>query len=312
MGHVATARRDRTLYPEIRSDHAKARQKKSRANRRDLRNAQIPMMIGDLAHEGVTASGKLEYKWNDVRVEATPRRLRASVIEGDSRVRHQRDREHTPQRAFRKMMEKVNRRAAQAYRGDYPRIIVSDEHTNNNPPVPTGGAPVPISDAVAVVERRRRRARGVSQLLAPQADQAGQPLLSMEVGPRPGWRFCEKNQDEAALIPHLELDDAGTFECELCLASLPRDFLGFQCLGCGLKLCSRCWCYDADRSKPCACGYAPREAQMAFPAAGLQLPHPWVLEVQSTDEGSSSATTHDGPDIDQVIGRHQYEEISNR
>jgi hypothetical protein len=448
----------------MRSDHANARQKKIRANRRGPRNAPIPVQISDRVHEGVAASDKLEYEWNDVRAESTSKRLRTRENDGDGRGRLQKDGGHTPHGAWRKMFEKVNRRTAQASRGEFQRIVARGEQTRNNYPVSKGGALVPISDTPPVRsatmppwwgddhaswvlrrpaqeqiqhprvvgipreahevlvtphlhhrqdcpeqwpvfeaawpntgERCARRcqttardgyrcwhgrlglchrcdtsqprcnmycrlslqhlglrhpalaelnwfeslliarvhpviiivshqhttnkprvptgnvtvfrsdtvdatewvARAFSQPDSSKADLAGQPLLRMDVEPHPGPIFCERNRDEASLMPKPECADAGTFECELCLASLPREFLGFQCLGCGLKLCSRCWCYDVDRSKPCACGYLPNEAHMSSTAGGKQLRHPWVPAVRSTAEELFSASTHDCQDIDQ-------------
>ena len=83
-------------------------QKKSRAAGKDLRKSQIPKEVGVLTHDGVTTGGKLAYRWQDVRVEATPTRLRAKLDEGASTTRRQRAREATPDRALRKMTEKVS------------------------------------------------------------------------------------------------------------------------------------------------------------------------------------------------------------
>ena len=75
VGRDAITSRDRTLYLAMRGEHAKAKQKKSQAARKELRKSQIPKEVGDLTLDGVTRGGKLAYRWQDVRVEATPTRL---------------------------------------------------------------------------------------------------------------------------------------------------------------------------------------------------------------------------------------------
>jgi hypothetical protein len=128
-GRDAITSRDRTLYLAIRSEHAKAKQAESRATRIYVRNAQIPKEAGDMTHDGVLTSGKLAYRWRDVRVEVTPTRLRPPLEdEGAPRGRRwsqQQAREATPDRALRKMIKKVKKGLAKAARGENERVLYS-------------------------------------------------------------------------------------------------------------------------------------------------------------------------------------------
>jgi hypothetical protein len=128
-GRDAITSRDRTLYLAIRSEHAKAKQAKSRATLIYVRNAQIPKEAGDMTHDGVLTSGKLAYRWRDVRVEVTPTRLRPPLdAEGAPRGRRwsqQQAREATPDRALRKMIKKVKKGLAKTARGENERVLYS-------------------------------------------------------------------------------------------------------------------------------------------------------------------------------------------
>ena len=58
---------------------------------------------------GIDDIGKLKYGWEDEVILVTPRSLRAQPRTGSSSVTYWRYRETTPDRAFRKMKDKVRR-----------------------------------------------------------------------------------------------------------------------------------------------------------------------------------------------------------
>ena len=67
--------------------------------------------------------GKLRYSWKDVEVLPTPRAKRESLPEKASKAATAKAREPAPERALRKMKEKLRRMFAKAARGECGRII---------------------------------------------------------------------------------------------------------------------------------------------------------------------------------------------
>ena len=119
--------RDVGLYNAIRGEHAKASRKVNAAARREAVQAQLPKVPGDMGVKGKTDGEKLIYTWHGVEVDVTPRRCRPSLPDGASAWKQARDREATPERALRKMREKMQRRINKALRGEQERIVVRDQ-----------------------------------------------------------------------------------------------------------------------------------------------------------------------------------------
>ena len=84
-------------------------------------------MPGDIGVKGKTDGEKLIYTWHGVEVDVTPRRCRPSLPDAASAWKQARDREATPERALRKMQEKMQRRINKALRGEQERIVVPDQ-----------------------------------------------------------------------------------------------------------------------------------------------------------------------------------------
>ena len=116
--------RDTHLYNAIRGEHAKASRKESAAARQEALRAQLPKVPGDMGVKGNTDGEKLTYTWHGVEVDVTPRRCRPSLSDGASAWKQATDREATPERALRKMREKMQRRVNKALRGEQERIVV--------------------------------------------------------------------------------------------------------------------------------------------------------------------------------------------
>ena len=111
------------LYNAMRGAHAKASLKKTRAARQEAMKAQLPEVPGDMGVKGKGADGRLAYTWGVLEVEVTPRSLRPLVAEGESAWKRARARETTPERALRKMTDKVKRRIDKAAKGEHERIV---------------------------------------------------------------------------------------------------------------------------------------------------------------------------------------------
>ena len=109
--------RDKQLYKALRARHARARGDATRAARREASTRDMPQTCGDMSVKGKTAEGKLVYSWQSggggkFEVFATPRQLRVSVGEDGSAWKRSCARETTPDRALRKMLEKVKKKSS--------------------------------------------------------------------------------------------------------------------------------------------------------------------------------------------------------
>ena len=83
----------------------------------------MPETMSDMTVEGKTAGGRLLCVWRDfnrdrVEVPATPRALRPSLLEDASPYSRAAALETTPERALRKMRNKIVAKRAQTHRGD--------------------------------------------------------------------------------------------------------------------------------------------------------------------------------------------------
>ena len=92
--HKSSAWLNANLYKLLRAKHLR-------------RNA--PLTAGRVKIMGIDDIGKLKYGWEDEVILVTPRSLRAQPRTGSSSVTYWRYRETTPDRAFRKMKDKVRR-----------------------------------------------------------------------------------------------------------------------------------------------------------------------------------------------------------
>ncbi len=141
------------LYKAVRAEHVKAAKQANATAWKQAVQSNVPKTAGDMAVKGTTPEGKLTYRWEAVEVDVTPRGLRADVKEDASAWAQARVREATPERALRKMTEKVKRAARQAAKGKHAPIVVRglEETTSTRAPAPSapGGVPA-IPEAVAL------------------------------------------------------------------------------------------------------------------------------------------------------------------
>ena len=83
----------------------------------------MPETMSDMTVEGKTAGGRLPCVWRDsnrdrVAVPATARAVRRSLLKDASPYSRVDALETTPERALRKMRDKIARKRAQAHKGD--------------------------------------------------------------------------------------------------------------------------------------------------------------------------------------------------
>ena len=123
-GREASAWRDTQLYNALRGEHAKANRKANLAARRKMAGEQTPKTPGDLQVKNRKEdTGQLVYIWKDFEVLVTPREHRTTLLEGESQWKQARARETTPDRALRKIIEKVKRNMAKVARGEGQTIV---------------------------------------------------------------------------------------------------------------------------------------------------------------------------------------------
>ena len=126
--------RDKQLYVSLRAAHNKKKAKAQRAQRLSKMQSQIPSKPGDMSVKGSREDGRLIYAWNTAavlqgnggeifEVDVTPRRHRPALEQEASAWSHKRSRETTPDRALRKMREKIKRSVNKAARGENERIV---------------------------------------------------------------------------------------------------------------------------------------------------------------------------------------------
>ena len=123
-GRGPSAWRDTQLYNALRGEHAKANRKANLASRRKMAEEQIPKTSGDLQVKARKEdTGQLVYAWKDFEVPVTPREHRPTLLGGESLWKQARARETTPDRALRKITEKVKRNLDKAARGECQTIV---------------------------------------------------------------------------------------------------------------------------------------------------------------------------------------------
>ena len=127
QGRGTAAWRDEHLYNAMRGERAKANRKATVATRRRAVADQLPQGAGDLEVKGRKETGQLTYSWNGYEVPVTPRERRQDLPHDASRLRQTRARETTPERALRKITEKVKRSLMKAARGEHEAIVARAE-----------------------------------------------------------------------------------------------------------------------------------------------------------------------------------------
>ena len=127
------------LYLSLRAEQAKRQRKVTQAQRKAALAQQVPSRPGDMAIKGKTPLGHLVYAWHPddkggqllgpqaFEVMATPRALRPPLPDGvvESAWKQRCRRETTPERALRKMCQKVKLAAARSQRGQTERIVAT-------------------------------------------------------------------------------------------------------------------------------------------------------------------------------------------
>jgi len=126
------------LYMSMRGEHANRQKRAARAAKGARAALHLPATAGDMVVKGTTPAGKLLYTWqlnaegearacSSFEVVVAPRKLRGDLGDGhsESTYKLKPQREPTPERALRKMHEKVKRSAAKAKRGEPERIVAT-------------------------------------------------------------------------------------------------------------------------------------------------------------------------------------------
>ena len=159
--------RGKQLYVALRAAHSKNHAKAEGAQRQSKLQSQIPKQPGDMAVKASRDDGRLVYTWNTAsplqgntgelfEVNVTPRRHRPALEADASGWAQTRARETTPDRALRKMREKIKRSLDKAARGEHERIVAVCERApgNNDSAAPSterAGAASHCADAGATV-----------------------------------------------------------------------------------------------------------------------------------------------------------------
>ena len=111
---------DENLYKSALAMRAKAKKEGRAMARNKVAQLQMPTSVGDMRVTGASSEGKLRYAWGSTVVDVTPRRLRAAEVEGTTAWKLSTHRETTPDRALRKMKEKLQKSSKKE---EAPRII---------------------------------------------------------------------------------------------------------------------------------------------------------------------------------------------
>ena len=106
------------------AEHAKAKQRRQAEKKKQLQAEQLPKTARDLEVKKKEDTGHLRYAYNGFEVLVTPRRHREkSDAEGREGKAAWRDRELTPDRALRKLRDKIKRSLNKAARGEHEAIV---------------------------------------------------------------------------------------------------------------------------------------------------------------------------------------------
>lgn len=116
-------RRDEKLYLALQAAHAKAKRQSCADTKRNGLKSQLPQTINDLEVKRKASTGHLVYAFNNFEAPVTPRQLRQTPPEELSRTSQARLRESTPERALRKLREKIKRSVSKATRGEHEAIV---------------------------------------------------------------------------------------------------------------------------------------------------------------------------------------------
>ena len=112
------------LYLAVRAAHAKAKQQQQAQKKKQMYAEQLPKTARDLEVKKKEESGHLRYAYNGFEVLATPRSHRQKrEAEGRDGRAAWRDRELTPDRALRKLRDKIKRSLNKAARGQHEAIV---------------------------------------------------------------------------------------------------------------------------------------------------------------------------------------------
>ena len=112
------------LYLAVRAEHAKAKQRRQAEKKKHLHAEQLPKTARDLEIKKKESNGHLRYAYNGFEVLVTPRNHREKHdAEGRDGRAAWREREPTPERALRKLRDKIKRSLNKAARGEHEAIV---------------------------------------------------------------------------------------------------------------------------------------------------------------------------------------------
>jgi hypothetical protein len=141
--------RDGHLYDAFLGARNKARKKAAREAKTKVSQLRVPQAAGDMSVKGTTKAGKLLYVWEGTEVEVTPRQLRPPLADAAGKGAQARAQETTPQRALRKMKEKLGRLRKKSAREELSRVKAIQPSWGDGGPA-VGG--VLVRDADIVVD----------------------------------------------------------------------------------------------------------------------------------------------------------------
>ena len=129
------------LYLAVRAEHAKAKQRRQAEKKKQLQAEQLPKTARELEVKKQESTGHLRYAYNGFEVLVTPRTHREKHdAEGREGRAAWRDRELTPDRALRKLRDKIKRSLNKAARGEHEAIVAR---------APPSGQEAPNDDSAA-------------------------------------------------------------------------------------------------------------------------------------------------------------------
>ena len=144
---------DEQLYFAMRGAHSQARQRQGAQRRQQAYSEQLPKAARDLEVKKKEPSGHLRYAYNGFEVLVTPRRHRqAQAGEGCVRQDSASLRELTPDRALRKLRDKIKRSLNKAARGEHEAILARAPLQDGGPSTTEHVAPAlgQLDDPVAL------------------------------------------------------------------------------------------------------------------------------------------------------------------
>jgi hypothetical protein len=136
------------LYCAMRAIHAKARRTSAKQQKQQCIDTQMPRKTTDLEVKRREPTGHLLYAFNNFEIPVTPRKLRELPGEDPSSLVAARYREPTPERALRKLTEKIKRSLTKSSRGQHEAIVARCASNKDARPAKSDDVDLPQKSAL--------------------------------------------------------------------------------------------------------------------------------------------------------------------